>query len=81
MVDKLIKTENRYNVSKRQWKKWTEAGRLIFNDLYSTSYNDQRIMTHPKTNLPNSEWSTIAWNHAWLAADYISMREKDTVKI
>lgn len=77
----MEKPENIHKVAKRQWKKWTEAGRLIFNDLYVTSYHDQRIMTHPKTNIPDKEWNTIAWNHAWLAADYISMREKGTVKI
>ncbi len=82
MTDKLIKTENVHKVSKRQWKKWTEAGRLVFNDLYETSVANQHLFIHPKATLvSNANWDTIAWNHAWLAADYVSMREKGTVKI
>lgn len=74
--------ENIHKVAKRQWKKWTVDGRLVFNDLYSTSLNNQHIFLHPKDGMNKEEyWTTIAWNHAWLAADFISMRQKGTVKI
>ena len=74
--------ENIHKVAKRQWKKWTVDGRNVFNDLYSTSIGDQRIMRHPLTTpIYEPHWKTIAWNHAWLAADFISMRQKGTVKI
>jgi hypothetical protein len=78
----MEKSENIYKVGKSQWKKWTVDGRNVFNDLYSTSLNNERIMNHPDTILLEDErWNTIAWNHAWLAADFISMRQKGTVKI
>jgi len=74
--------DNIHKVSKRQWKKWTVDGRNVFNDLYSTSLKNEFIMNHPDNILLDDErWVTIAWNHAWLAADYISMRQKGTVKI
>lgn len=73
--------ENLHKVSKRQWKKWTVDGRNLFNDLYDTSLNNARIMTHPQDVIVDEYWDTVAWNHAWLAADFISMRQKGTVKI
>lgn len=74
--------ENIHKVAKRQWKKWTVDGRNVFNDLYSTSISNQNIFNHPnQSNLQRDHWRTIAWNHAWLAADFISMRQKGTVKI
>jgi hypothetical protein len=74
--------DNIHKVSKRQWKRWTVDGRNVFNDLYDTVLNGQSIMKHPNHNVvaPN-HWETIAWNSAWLAADFISMRQKGTVKI
>lgn len=78
----MEKSKNIHKVGKRQWKRWTVDGRNVFNDLYSSSLNNEHIMNHPDTILLEDErWATIAWNHAWLAADFISMRQKGTVKI
>lgn len=74
--------ENIHKVSKRQWKKWTVDGRNVFNDLYSTSLANQNLFKHPMASIVyEPHWGTVAWNHAWLAADFISMRQKGTVKI
>lgn len=74
--------ENIHGVSKRQWKKWTVSGRNIFNDLMGASVDNQNLFHHPKaTHLEWKHWYTVAWNHAWLAADFISMREKGKVKL
>lgn len=64
----MIKNENR--VPKKQWNEWSEKGRGIFNKTYDFLYYNQALTTHPKTEkIPDSQWKTIAWNAAWIAAD------------
>lgn len=64
----MIKNENR--VPKKQWDKWTENARGIFNKAYDFLYYNQPLTTHPKTKkIPSNQWKTIAWNAAWIAAD------------
>jgi len=65
-------TRNRYKVSKRQWAKWTEEGRRLFNDLYGVM-RDQDLFSHPKAERrPREHWDTTRWNAAWMAADLVS---------
>ena len=59
-----------YNgVPSKQWKRWDNTGRYIFNQLFGWSV-DSKVMTHPDTpDIPEDQWKTIRWNMAWLAAD------------
>lgn len=69
---------NLHGVGKSQWKKWTKDGRRVFNDLYEYSVNNERLFNHPETILLADErWKTVAWNHAWMAADFISRSQFD----
>ena len=62
--------DNIHNVPTKQWKKWNETSRKLFNSLYTTFAENQKIITHPETQeIPEIEWNTVAWNAAWLAAD------------
>jgi len=62
-------TENIYGVQKRQWRKWNQQSRYIFNRVYN-QFGDQHCVTHPKMEaIPDYQWDTIRWNAAWLAAD------------
>lgn len=63
------KTQNIHNVQLRQWRKWNQQSRFIFNYVYG-QLQDQRVIKHPDTkDLPEDHWQTIRWNAAWLAAD------------
>lgn len=62
---------NRYSVSKRVWNKWSKEAQDMFNSCYSWTYNNQTNASHP--NMPKINmihWETIAWNIAWIAANY-----------
>lgn len=72
IVEKNIR--NIHGVPKKQWAKWTAAGKAAFNALYA-QMKDQSIMTHPKMpKMPPNQWKTIRWNASWLAADHASGR-------
>lgn len=73
--------ENTYNVHKSQWKKWSDASRRLFNDLMESAADQGLVNAHPKTTkLPPKPWYTIAWNFAWLAADYLRDQEREAKK-
>lgn len=62
-------TRNLYRVPKKQWAKWSDAGRAVFNNVMRTM-RDQSLFLHPKTKpVPAAQWRTTAWNAAWIAAD------------
>lgn len=65
---------NKYKVGKSQWKKWDNSEKTLFNLLYEVSLKNQWMFKHPlQEEMQKSLWQTIAWNHAWMAADF--MRE------
>jgi hypothetical protein len=68
----MKKTINKNRVPQKQWRKWSEAARAAFNDLYAMIYENQKLITHPRMEkIKAAHWKTVAWNAAWLAADRI----------
>ena len=64
--------KNKYNVQAKQWARWSEPARAMFNGIYSRMITDQGLFKHPETAmLPISRWETTAWNAAWMAADLL----------
>lgn len=60
---------NRYKVPKRQWARWTDNARNVFNTLYGVMIADPGNYQHPKaTPVPRAHWRTTAWNAAFIAA-------------
>lgn len=64
-------TSNKNRVPKKQWLKWSEHARTIFNRVYEFMMENQEIMNHPNAvaALSYTEWKTVCWNSAWIAAD------------
>jgi hypothetical protein len=61
---------NRHKVPQRQWRKWSLAGRKVFNELYSAMAQNQWTFLHPhQDKISKRLWKTTAWNAAWIAAD------------
>ena len=66
---------NIYKVDRNQWRKWNERQRALFNGLHADILQIKAPrFCHPKTvarKISKAEFSTIAWNAAWLAADHL----------
>lgn len=70
-ADKFTRS-NPYKVPKSQWRKWDLKSKHTFNRLFSFMRRNQDLFLHPKTaKVPARQWSTTAWNAAWLAADIV----------
>ena len=70
--------ENIFYVGKRQWKKWNEAEREMFNDLNEIMLNYKSMFEHPQgPDISNVQWSTTAWNAAWTAAELMRQARKN----
>lgn len=71
-------TENIYKVPKKQWSKWNDSGKEMFNSLLEKIMNLHGNFLHPKTpEMPHEEWQTVAWNAAWLAASITTEQDND----
>jgi hypothetical protein len=60
---------NRYQVSKRQWTKWSGEAQIVFNETYSALRHQDVHNASPATKrLPKVAWDCIRWNAAFIAA-------------
>ena len=65
--------KNKYKVPKKQWGKWTERGRGVFNYIYDVLMYQFKVVCPPKFGeLSTNTRKVVAWNTAWLAADAAS---------
>jgi hypothetical protein len=61
--------ENPFKVPVRQWRKWDDTVRNVFNRVYDFMLNNRSLVVHPEAPKSTPEqWKTIAWNAAWIAA-------------
>lgn len=69
-MERLIMAKNIFKVPKKQWSRWSELARGVFNRSYQFFVGNQDKMLHPKAKASTKEqWKTTAWNAAWIAAD------------
>lgn len=74
MASKTASNKNRVPV--KQWKRWSNAARAVFNAVYSRMKADAELFLHPRQKAPTpTHWKTTAWNAAWIAADAVDGRE------
>ena len=67
-----FKPRNRYKVPVKQWAKWPDVARAVFNSTHEQMIDSQRAFKHPKQEpMPRAHWKTLAWNAAWIAADNV----------
>ena len=61
---------NRYSVQAKQWAKWRENQRHVFNEVYGIMAASPDLFLHRKQEpLSRSHWLVTCWNAAWIAAD------------
>jgi len=61
--------DNLYGVPNRQWRKWNQQSRYIFNAVFH-QMEFQASIKHPSAPaVSDDQWKTVRWNAAWLAAD------------
>jgi len=65
--------KNKHKVPKKQWDKWSNLARRVFNDMmYSMRPSMQFAFHHPSTlPLAKEQWQTTRWNAAWSAAEAV----------
>jgi hypothetical protein len=77
----MSSSDNINKVPLKQWKRWTPAARKVFNETYETMNANQGLFQHPKTAaLPQAQWTTTAWNAAWIAADAVVAAQRQEAK-
>ena len=65
---------NVYHVPKRQWRKWPNAARALYNGLMDDAAEQELIASGAKVD--EQDWFTIRWNLAYLAADLLAKMQK-----
>lgn len=62
--------KNRFKVPVKQWNKWSNHARKVFNQVYlSMRPKMQWVFLHPDAPLQKKDhWATTRWNAAWTAA-------------
>jgi len=60
---------NRYKVPARQWAKWPEIARWVFNSTFSEMARQPEWFLPPGAVAPpKKQWRVTAWNAAFTAA-------------
>ena len=62
---------NKHRVAKKEWRKWSEHARRVFNDLYGElpPKSQWKVVSPYATLVPETHWQVLRWNVAWLAAE------------
>ena len=64
--------KNINRVPKKQWLRWSDKAKRVFNETYAFMMDNPDIITHPKQKpILFFHWKTICWNAAWIAADAV----------
>ena len=64
--------KNKFSVQKKQWRKWPETARAVFNEVYWMMKCNQDLFIAPKQEKTKEKaWSVTAWNAAWIAASAV----------
>lgn len=60
---------NKYRVQVRQWRKWSEHQRHVFNEVYGVMARSPDLFLHRKQEpMIRAHWLVTCWNAAWTAA-------------
>lgn len=62
-------------LSQKMQRKWLLPTRVFHERVYKQLRGMQGHMLHPDmAEVPRAQWDTIAWNAAWIAAEYFQDR-------
>ena len=83
-LHKVKDAKNTYKVPLKQWRKWSELARRVFNLHFYELKINQAILCGTTRNrdylISKKEWRTQSWNAAWLAADSVMDALKEMSK-
>lgn len=63
---------NKFKVPSKQWNKWDDRGRFVFNELYGAMIKSPWGFQSPAVcalKISARAWNCTAWNASWIAAD------------
>lgn len=67
----VLNVINTYKVPKKQWNKWSDDARYVFNEMMFTM-DIQDLFRHPLAYVQTEDhWMTTRWNAAWTAANLV----------
>lgn len=67
---------NDHKVPKKQWKKWDDLEKYVFNALYELM-GDQQFYKHYDAGFMHADhWKVVRWNAAWSAAELLREQRK-----
>lgn len=73
-------TANAYKVPKRQWRKWADAERAVFNEVLRAIRDGWDVLfPDSMQNVRAPARRIAAWNAAWIAADALRGQRKPRV--
>lgn len=62
---------NKHKVPKKKWNKWGRVARYVFNQTYSSVRYNQSVLFPPTAQKLSAQCiKVVAWNTAWLSADF-----------
>lgn len=71
---------NRYSVQVRQWRKWSNLQRHVFNETYGIMAHSPDLFLHRKqAPMSRAHWLVTCWNAAWIAADAAAHETPDVI--
>lgn len=71
VIKYTVSKANKFKVPAKQWKKWNDASKYVFNEVYSSMLNNGWVFMHPDCVVIPTHWKTICWNAAWTAASAV----------
>ena len=67
-----VSVDNRFKVPAKQWDKWSDHARGVFNSLFGQlSKNKDIVAPSSMHGLTQRAWYVLCWNVCWLAADAV----------
>jgi hypothetical protein len=80
------KVANSNRVSQKQWRKWDDQAKQLFNDVYNDVLRclKEKVFLHPVSNrkrFTDEEFVVLAWNCAWTAANCLTNPNSQTTEV
>lgn len=60
--------KNRHKVQVKQWRKWNNHAKKMFNATYAELKNQQTVLSPETLLMTRQQWDVLRWNVAWTVA-------------
>ena len=82
-LEEIMSVRNTHKVDRRQWRKWNQQQRALFNGVYEDIKRiGPDLFLHVVTaqrKISDEEFEVLAWNAAWTAAHVLKGQFTDVI--